>query len=333
MDKCKAINDYYRDCIKHLERDDDLKRIIPFVIGPNIGVTQNDKDELFNLGYFREENGNLIAISEYFSDFLSVNMLKISIWDNIISLEKKLKQLVEREMTRLVQHFSAAGDNINDVFHVIMEKTQGIEYSDISRYDSFIANNKKIFDLDSSYLDVMSMCDTIKIIKECWTDIFSPYFNNDLYSEWESRFAKCSRARNPIAHGHEEYLTDLDKQEVDTYCKQVFETISTSIKNVTPDSAPYLEVAKENLEANPPAPAVEYENPVDNMIGKTVEMDVREIGGKERNNLRGVVNNKYKAVIPKQYLVGVNLSEKVGQTVRVKIERICNERYEVKPLF
>ncbi len=70
--------------------------------------------------------------------------------------------------------------------------------------DSFIANNKKIFDLDSSYLDVMSMCDTIKIIKECWTDIFSPYFNNDLYSEWESRFAKCSRARNTIAHGHEE---------------------------------------------------------------------------------------------------------------------------------
>ena len=333
LDKCKSINDYYRDCIKHLERDDDLKRIIPFVIGPNIGVTQNDKDELFNLGYFREEDGNLVAISEYFVAFLSANMLQIDIWDNIINLEKKLKQLIEREMARIVQHFSAAGDNINEVFHVIMENTPGIEHGDISRYDSFLLNNKKVFNLDSSYLDVMSMNDAIKIIKECWSDIFAAYFNNDLYSDWETKFGKCSRARNPIAHGHEEYLSDLDKQEVDTYCKQVFDILAENIKNVNPDNTPYLDLARANLTAIPPTPTFAYEEPVDSLLGSTVDMLVLEIGGAQKNNLRGVVDGKYRAVITKNYLMGINLNEKVGQTVRVELERANNGKYEVRPIF
>ena len=93
QNRCRSINDYYRECIKHLERDNELKRIIPFILGPNIGVTKSDKDELFNLGYFREVNGNLIAVSEYFTDFLSIDMLNTSIWDEIIDLEKKMKQL------------------------------------------------------------------------------------------------------------------------------------------------------------------------------------------------------------------------------------------------
>ena len=333
LDKCKSINDYYRDCIKHLERDDDLKRIIPFVIGPNIGVTQNDKDELFNLGYFREENGELVAISEYFVAFLSANMLQIDIWDNIINLEKKLKQLIERELTRIVSHFSAAGDNINDVFKIVMENTPGIEQGDISRYDSFMLNNKKVFNLDSSYLDVMSMNDTVKIIKECWSDIFSAYFNNDLYSEWEGKFGKCSRARNPIAHGHEDYLTDLDKHEVDTYCKQVFDVLAETIKNITPDDTPYLEVAMANLAAITPALKFNYEKPLDSLLGCTVDMLVLETGGVQKINLRGVVGGKYRAVITKNYLTGVDLNEKIGQTVKVELEKINNGKYEARPIF
>lgn len=331
-DKCKAINDYYRDCIKHLERDDDLRRIIPFVIGPNIGVTQNDKDELFNLGYFREDNGKLVAISEYFVTLLSSNMLQINIWDNIINLEKKLKQLIERELTRVVCHFSVAGENINDVFRVIMENTPGIELGDIYRYDSFLMNNKKLFNLDSSYLDVMSMNDAIKIIKECWSDIFSSYFNNDLYSDWDAKFVKCSRARNPIAHGHEEYLSDLDKREVDTYCKQVFDILMENIKKVVPDSTPYLEVSKANLSATPTIPVFEYEEPVDRLLGSTVDMLVLEIGGVQKNNLRGVVEGKYRAVITKNYLFGVDLNGKVGETVSVQLERTNNGQYEAKPV-
>lgn len=72
----------------HLEREGDAKRIIPFIFGSDIGVTQNDKNELYNLGYFREENGKLIVISEYFMGFfLRADQLSVNIWDNIITVE------------------------------------------------------------------------------------------------------------------------------------------------------------------------------------------------------------------------------------------------------
>lgn len=241
--KCKTINDYYRDCIKHLERDNELKRIIPFIKGPNIGVTPNDKQELFNLGYFREENGNLTAISEYFSTiFLSSAMLDFDIWPELINLEKKLKLLIEHELTRVCIHHSVTGKNINDVLNLIMQNTPNITKGDIAKYDAFIRDNKKIYNIDSSYLDVLSMKDSIKIIRECWADIFSEYFNGDIYQNWELRLDKCSRARNPVAHGHEEYLSELDVQEIDVYCKQVSDVLNKTYKSVKPDSRHYSEL-------------------------------------------------------------------------------------------
>lgn len=329
LSKCKSINDYYRDCIKHLKRDDDLKRIVPFIIGPNIGVTQNDKDELYNLGYFRNVKGKLVAISQYFSDYLSASTLNLTIWDNIISLEKKLKQLIEREMTRVVNHYTAGGININEMFRTIMEKTPGIAQGDISRYDAFIQKNQKIFNVDSSYLDVMSMGDAIKIIKECWTDIFSAYFDNAMYSEWEAKLWKCSMARNPVAHGHEEYLSDLDKREVDTYCKQIFNLLSNTIQKVTPDPEPYLKIAQQ-ISAR--EPGFLLASPVETLIGNEAEMLITAIGGAKKCNLKGVIMKQYEAFIPRNCLEGIILSEKIQSRVKVKVIKIVEDRYEVAPI-
>lgn len=199
---------------------------MPFVIGPNVGVTQNDRDELINLGYLREEKGTIVAISAYFVNFLSANMLQTSIWDNVINLEKKIKLIIENEFTSIVNHYQVKGESIVSIQKNVLEQVEGISNRDISRYDSFIANNEKVFHIQSTYLDVMSLNDSFKILGGCWNDIFAKYFNNDLYSNWSYKFDKCSRARNPIAHGHEEYLSDLDKNEVDTYCKQIFAILS-----------------------------------------------------------------------------------------------------------
>lgn len=128
-------------------------------------------------------------------------------------------------------------------------------------------------------------------------------------------------------------MTDLDKQEVDTYCKQVFDILSETIKKITPDSTPYLEVAMANLAAIPPMPQFNYEEPVNSLLGSTVDMLILEIGGAQKNNLRGVVDGRYRAVITKNYLTGINLNEKIGQTVRVELEKTNNGRYEARPIF
>ena len=282
LQKCTMINNYYRDCVRYMERD-----------------------------------GNL----------------NISIWDNVINLEKKLKQLIEREMPRLVRHFTAAGNDFNSVFRAILSNTPGIETGAITRYDSFIRNNKTVFDINSTYLEVMSIGDVVKIISACWSDVFSQYFNNDLYNVWAQKLERCARARNPVAHGHEEYLTDLERQEVDTYCTIIFRTLEKTLTSVSLDNTPFLTLAQANLAALPVEPQITYDNPDPLLKGTTAQMFVLKIGGKNNNNLRGVINSKYKVVIPNTELNGVNLQEQVGKTITVLLNRISNDAYEATPVL
>ena len=333
LQKCTMINNYYRDCVRYMERDGNLKRIIPFLFGPNIGVTRADKDELFNIGYLQETDTGLQSISQYFMSFLSQERFNISIWDNVINLEKKLKQLIEREMPRLVRHFTAAGNDFNSVFRAILSNTPGIETGAITRYDSFIRNNKTVFDINSTYLEVMSIGDVVKIISACWSDVFSQYFNNDLYNVWAQKLERCARARNPVAHGHEEYLTDLERQEVDTYCTIIFRTLEKTLTSVSLDNTPFLTLAQANLAALPVEPQITYDNPDPLLKGTTAQMFVLKIGGKNNNNLRGVINSKYKVVIPNTELNGVNLQEQVGKTITVLLNRISNDAYEATPVL
>lgn len=330
--KCKAINDYYRDCIRHLTRDDDIKRIVPFVIGPNVGVTQNDRDELINIGYLREQDGSLVAISSYFVNFLSAEMLEISIWDNIISLEKKIKLLLENEFLGLVDHFHAGGSTINAIQRSILEQVDGIS-SNLPMYDTFIANNMRVFNIESTYLDVMSLKDSFKIVKECWTDIFSKYFDEDMYATWENKFSKCARARNPVAHGHEEYLTDMDKNEVDTYCRQIFDTLSrVNIVTAVPSESEIITAASLYTSTTNAITEIEYEDPVEALVGKEVDLVILMRGGAKKANLRGIIDDKYKAIIPKTNLenkTGDELNAMIGTIVKVTVERINGDHYEL----
>lgn len=221
---CKLINDYYRDIQRHLERDGDLKRLIPFVIGPNIGVTQNDRDELVNLGYLLFEGERTIAVSDYFTQFLSINMLNFSIWDAIISVEKKIKQVIEREMEGLIDFYQVYGETVKDIEREIIQNTPGAQ-KNISMYDTFIESTQKKFFKTCTYFDVMSLSDSLRIIANAWS-VFSKYFKEEEYAEWREKFDKCGNARNPIAHGHEEYITDIEKQEIDIYCKDILESIN-----------------------------------------------------------------------------------------------------------
>ena len=134
-------------------------------------------------------------------------------------------------------------------------------------------------------------------------------------------------------NGNEPVLKIDSISYVDTYCKQVFDVLSETIKTITPDNTPYLEVAIANMAAIPPALKFNYEEPIESLLGCTVDMLVLETGGVQKINLRGVVGGKYRAVITKNYLTGVDLNEKIGQTVKVELEKINNGKYEARPII
>ena len=258
-EKCVAIHEYYDDIIDHLKREGDLERIIPFIYGPKIGVSKFDKNELISLGYIKNKGENFICISEYFNDYIRVGRsLSIDIWKNIFTFEKKMKGLIEREFSRIVVHYQAYGNNIDKVYEDIINKSESFNvYRDdrtngnepnprISQLRKFQRNERNIFKCKKSLLSVMSLQDALYIVRECWSDVFSPYFGNDLYEDWKDKFEKCVRARNPIAHAHEEYLDDLEIKEIDIFCQQIFSKLDETIPRITPLPTPWDVIARAN---------------------------------------------------------------------------------------
>lgn len=232
LNDCRQINDYYADILKHLTRDKTRDKLISFVLGPNIGITRADRDELINLGYLREVDDEYIPISKFFEDYLRNNKLQESIWDKIISTEKKVKIILEKEKQELINSLAIVETENMAIELAILKLTPEIDQKDVQRYNSFIRANKRDFNVISSYFDVMSLSDCFKILKNSWL-VFCKYFNDDVITKWEYKFSQIGLARNPPAHAHEEYLSDSIKIEVDSYCND----IQKSISKIVPSTA------------------------------------------------------------------------------------------------
>lgn len=215
--KCKAINDYYRDCIKHLERDKNLTKLLPFTIGPNINVTQNDRDEMINLGYLKVINNRYIAISEHFMTFLKTK-INNNTWDNIINLETAIKIIIANQLVKLVDSYMIYGSDLKQIEYEILIKTPRITEKDLSRYSAYIKNTYNTWEINADYIDVMSLADCVKIIDFKYENIFKKFFNDKDKKEVIYQLEKCGIARNPIAHGHEFYINESDRAMINSYC-------------------------------------------------------------------------------------------------------------------
>lgn len=311
IERCKLIQDYYRDCIKHLRKDNDLKRVIPFVLGPKIGVEESDKIELIeNLGYLHEDKDNesFYVISKYFNSFMVSNYIEEvgNIWPELISTEKQIKKIIRKEQKNLKKNFGFSDSDILELQKKIL-LTSGDKEKDICRYESFIKENKK-YHKKSDFFDVMSFGSCIKIVNKAWDQIFMNYFSKTSYIDWKMKFEKCVRARNPIAHGHEEYLSDTEINEVNIYCKQIKEEVD---KN----NGIEVTIKQDNLAIC----SGEY----DKYIGQFCLFICQNYNAKE--NLIGSIElsgKKVKASISKDQIKDEDKDELLKHKIEVQIEKI-----------
>jgi len=220
---CTQINEYYSDVLKHLTRDGSKDKLISFVLGPNIGVSRADKDELLNLGYLREDRDNIIPISKYFADYLRMYTINNSIWEKLTTTEKKIKIILEKETEELKRNLKINDRELINAQKKIIEKS--ISDDALKNCSWTIKANKKEWNLETTYFDALTLKSALKIIEDNWI-VFSKYFNNDNFSSWEYKFDLIGKARNPPAHAHEEYLQASVKNEVDIYCDNIQRAIS-----------------------------------------------------------------------------------------------------------
>ncbi len=227
-DKCQSISEYYKACIGQLTKDEYLKIIIPFTIGPRNGVTKLDAEILENVGFLSKNKKDCyVSISEYFVTLLSCECLKLPVWEEIISLEKRLKNLLLFKAQDIVALLKIEEKTVNEV-ELKITKEVGFNYEETKQLKDYAFRNK------STIFSVMSFKQTVRIIAHFWDKLFRSFFAEKEYSELAPRFRKCYSARNPIAHGHEdEFLSASDKKEIDSYCSDFFKMLSSKFPQNT----------------------------------------------------------------------------------------------------
>lgn len=211
-----------------------IDKLNAVIFGPKLGITNDDIDVMKNLGYLDNRDTAYYSISDYFTDLLKVRYSpsKNSVFEAIINVEKKLKYIINENIVGLIDFYKVYGVSENEIQKSILRNTEGIDEGSIRRYDGFVSNNRKVFEKESTCFDVMSLKDSAKIIGGCWETLFKKYFNDDDFEVWKEMFEKCGMARNPVAHGSENLLSDDDKTIIGVYCKKINDQLSEiNLKN------------------------------------------------------------------------------------------------------
>ena len=232
--KSSQIYDYYDTVFKRLDKDGYINDIYATVVGVQTGVSKQRVSALETIGYLSADKYNsdrYISFSPYFSTFLPNKIHKYSSEiETVLAMERKIKGIVADQLKRY-----GIDTSDKEAYEKILKKSyldNGSTYNP-GNYARFIENTERDFRCTCTLLDVMSLKDTLTaIVSQLWSECFSQYFGGDLFSQWEIPFSKCSMARNPLAHGHKEFLSEEDRRIIVEYCRKIINTIDSNVSTV-----------------------------------------------------------------------------------------------------
>ena len=325
------IENYYKSIFACLNNDrisvegayeevSTIEKLIGVIVGPKIGIVEEDINLLQNMGYLYSENDSYMSISGHFTNALRRVPLSVDTWNSVLGVEKKIKSMIRKQV---MLHYNVEYidyDIWSDIFDAIGAT------GTLDTYDKFINDTMQEYKCEVDLLDVCSLDIAVSILQYYWETWFSKFFNNDDWGKWEYKFRLCANARNPMAHGHEEFLSSESKASVNEYSESIMKALS--LTNACLDRATELK-----LERNIQKSRVRrlyysqvYAGVDVSLLGKKVKMTAAEINNKgirgyfteEKKNYRCTVgkskwNAKYN---------GTPLSEHIGKEFEIIISQV-----------
>lgn len=230
--------DYFKRIVDLLKDEDFYNKLLQIYIGPRYNIKQYDIDELESRGYISNKSKDFFdsdenkrdefkyeTISEYFVEYLmDISQPEIGeIWPILSQAEKKLRSIIETELTDMFgQRWKDELERVN-----LEYKKNKKYFIDFEKVNINLAVNKKKYKERASdnILTVVGIMELGNILQHYWTR-FAPYFNNDQYSKWATRFYLLHKARNPLAHNTAEFLTEEEIMETEIYCREIISAIA-----------------------------------------------------------------------------------------------------------
>lgn len=229
------IRGFYNSIVSCLEHDKDRNgvsfadKLISAIIGPSFLVSESDIKLLTSMNYLIDTGVEYLAFSRAFKKYLMEIKYSNDTLNSFDTLEKKMKVLIESQKERLFSAVNATNSNedenwfevLNDTWNKLENKT-----FNPSIYRSQITSTSRKFNKYETVLNVMSLEDVMRIVRNNWY-IFSSKFNDDTLEKWEIHLKECGKARNPVHHGSIKRIYTIEEQDrINSYCLEIIKQIS-----------------------------------------------------------------------------------------------------------
>ena len=322
------IENYYKSIFACLNNDmidvegaygeiSTVEKLVGVIVGPKISIVENDISVLEKMGYLYSEDEMYYSISQHFTNALRRMPLNIDTWTAILGLEKKLKSMVRKQIMKNYSLELIDYDMWIDIFEKIGAS------GTLDTYDKFIADSMNEYKCDVDMLDVCSMDVAVSIIQFYWEEWFSQFFNNDSWDKWEYKLRLCASARNPMAHGHEEFLSTEAKASVNEHCDSIIKLLSKT--NACVDVATELKneenIKKSNVRRR--YYAMSFDNVSAELQGRNCVMTAAEQNNKGIKGFISLDGKNYNCTVGKnkwlQKYPGTPISTHVGNDYNVTI--------------
>lgn len=303
-----TVTAYADTLYERLKNDGHLSKILGILFGPSINVTQSDKDLLSFMGYLSDEpdaEDHYQALSGYFTDFLHSRYSADDSWKNIIEVEKLMKSLVMDAFPTFDE------DLMNKAYSEVFDDKKKFN---CSLYKKFITNNLELFNKNSTLIEVLSLNDTFVVIQFRWDELFKKFFAWKVFDEFKEKFELCAKARNPLAHGHPEYLTKFQQEQVNIYCTEILNLVKKCQSNLKSSLA-----VPEPVQSDEPVAPEEKVSPQSLPVSRSNLKEVGTLTNITRNNGRGIKGKIFGAdgTVAKNSLP--KNTDYSGGTLRVKV--------------
>ena len=325
------IENYYKSIFACLNNDrisvegayeevSTIEKLVGVIVGPKIGIVEEDINLLQNMGYLYSEKDSYMSISGHFTNALRRVPLSVDTWNSVLGVEKKIKSMIRKQVMLHYKVEYIDYDIWSEIFDAIGAT------GTLDTYDKFISDTMQEYKCEVDLLDVCSLDIAVSILQYYWETWFSKFFKNDDWSKWEYKFRLCANARNPMAHGHEEFLSSESKASVNEYSESILKALS--LTNACLDSETELKLER-NIQKSQVRRlyySQEYASVDASLSGKRAKMIAAEINNKGIRGYFSVGNKNYRCTVGKNKwntkYSGIPLSDHLGKEYEIIISQV-----------
>jgi len=221
----QSFLDQYDHMVAILGEDGSLNKILQILFGPVYDVKQTDIDEFLRYGLLHTtEEGNYVAFSAHFQDYLRLIERQADLWPLWRETEMALRSVVTSVM------FEKYGENWVEK----LEKAHSQTLKPIfDRSREALAKEEKSFGIRASrnLIDFTYPQDLFAIIFAEW-NTFKSIFGKDK-SYWDQRNQLLAKIRTPLAHNRDHSLYEYERQIAEGYCKEILTVLSKSLSTTS----------------------------------------------------------------------------------------------------